>query len=96
MTQRRADVLAGAVFSDHAFSEMARRNLSESEVRGVLASPDSVMAVRPGRVVVQGMTMDAAGGRPYLIRVFVDIDSDPSVVVTAYRTSKLAKYRGPS
>jgi hypothetical protein len=34
-------------------------------------------------------------GRParvYLVRVFVDVDREPPEVVTAYRTSKLAKY----
>jgi hypothetical protein len=30
--------------------------------------------------------------RVYLVRVFVDVDREPPEVVTAYRTSKLAKY----
>lgn len=94
MTGRRANPFDDAVFSDHALSEMARRGLSEAEVRGVLSAPDTVTAVRPGRIVAQGRMGDAAGGRPYLIRVFVDVDRDPTVVVTAYRTSKLAKYGG--
>lgn len=32
------------------------------------------------------------GSIPYLVRVFVDVDRTPAVVVTAYRTSKIDKY----
>jgi len=31
-------------------------------------------------------------GREYLVRVFIDVDRLPAEVVTAYRTSKIAKY----
>ena len=33
-------------------------------------------------------------GKSYLIRVFVDVDRTPPEIVTAYRTSKIRKYRG--
>jgi len=37
---------------------------------------------------------DGDGGRKeYLFRVVVDIDRDPPEPVTAYRTSKVRKYR---
>jgi len=32
------------------------------------------------------------GDRRYLVRVIVDTDESPPRVVTAYRTSKIAKY----
>jgi hypothetical protein len=41
-------------------------------------------------VVAQALT---SGG--YLLRVFVDTDRHPPDIVTAYRTSKLDKYRKP-
>ena len=50
-------------------------------------SPEQVIPVREGRVVAQGLV----GG--YLLRVFVDVDRQPPEVVTAYRTSKIEKYR---
>ena len=31
-------------------------------------------------------------GVKYLVRVVVDVDRNPAEVVTAYRTSKIAKY----
>jgi hypothetical protein len=43
-------------------------------------------------VVLQSRLVDADAGTEYLVRVFVDIDRRPAEVVTAYRTSKIAKY----
>jgi hypothetical protein len=69
---------------------MQRRRIAETDLRNVLATPEQRHAVRPGRDVVQPRIELA--GRTYLLRVFVDIDCDPMEVVTAYRTSRIAKY----
>jgi len=74
-------------FTEHARVQMAKRQLAESEVRQVLASPEEVLPVREGRVVAQSLV---AG---YLVRVFVDVDRAPMEVVTAYRTSRIDRYR---
>jgi hypothetical protein len=79
--------LSQAVLTDHALNQMARRQVTADDVRRVLAAPEQVLEVRAGRVVAQGLT---AG---YLLRVFVDVDRTPAEVVTAYRTSKIDKYR---
>jgi hypothetical protein len=75
------------VFTEHAFEQMAKRQLSEEEVRKVLNAHELIAAVREGRVVVQAML------HGYLVRVFVDVDRSPLEVVTAYRTSKIEYYR---
>lgn len=74
-------------FTDHAQEQMVKRQLSEADVRQALASPEEVLPVRESRVVAHAML---AG---YLLRVFVDVDRDPLEVVTAYRTSKIDRYR---
>jgi hypothetical protein len=79
--------LSQAILTDHALSQMARRQTTVEDVRRVLAAPEQVLEVRHGRVVAQGL---AAG---YLLRVFVDVDRSPPEVVTVYRTSKIDKYR---
>jgi hypothetical protein len=79
--------LSQAVLSEHAARQMARRQITADDVLRVLAAPEQVLEVRPGRVVAQGL----AGG--YLLRVFVDVDRSPAEVVTVYRTSKIEKYR---
>lgn len=78
------------LFSRHAVVEMARRGLDEATVRQVLAAPGQRETVRPGRDVVQSRL--ELEGKTVLVRVFVDVDQDPAVVVTAYRTSKIEKY----
>jgi len=76
-----------AIIPRHAAQQMAKRVISEAELRDVLERPESVRPVREGRVVVQAMRGN------YLLRVFVDVDREPAEVVTAYRTSKIEKYR---
>lgn len=82
--------LSNAVITGHAQSRMARRQISEQELRQLLNNPEEILSVREGRVVAQGMSGD------YLLRVFVDVDRDPPEVVTAYRTSNIDKYRRSS
>jgi len=78
--------LSRAILTEHAAGQMARRQLAEADVRRVLAEPEEVLPVRPGRVVAQAVI------GAYLVRVFVDVDRTPAEVVTVYRTSKIEKY----
>ena len=81
--------LEGAVFTVHPIDQMARRQVSQADVRQVLAQPEHVNSVRAGRVVAQAIIGQ------HLVRVFVDVDRNPPEIVTAYKTSQIAKYRGP-
>jgi len=78
--------------TDHARLEMKRRQITEAEVAQVLSAPEQTEQVRPGRVVYQSRVEFGAEVRTYLLRVFVDIDRRPAVVVTAYRTSRIERY----
>jgi hypothetical protein len=71
----------------HAALEMTRRQINQEVVADVLARPEHIELVRPGRAVYQ-----AKLEKKYLLRVFVDIDRYPPEVVTVYRTSKIEKY----
>lgn len=79
------------VLSSHAITEMQRRGISESQVAEVMESSDSTQEIRPGRLVCQKVIKEESG-KVLLYRVFLDVDRLPNVVVTAYRTSKIAKY----
>jgi hypothetical protein len=72
--------------------EMARRQIPASEVTRVLATPEHMEMVRPGRVVYQAREAWGIPPATYLLRVFVDIDRQPPDVVSVYRTSKITKY----
>lgn len=71
---------------------MARRQISESDVKSILLTPEQTEPVREGREVYQSRIELGEPPKTYLLRVFVDIDRKPPEVVTAYRTSKIEKY----
>jgi hypothetical protein len=81
------------LLTDHARFEMGRRGISEREVSWVLLNPEQAEQQRPGRCVYQARVEGPDAERLYLLRVFVDVDRNPAEVVTAYRTSKVEKYR---
>jgi hypothetical protein len=80
------------VFTDHALTEMARREISQEDVKTVLAEPEQTEMVREGRAVYQAKRAVSEPQKIFLLRVFVDIDRKPPYVVTVYRTSKIEKY----
>jgi len=79
--------LGRAILTEHAAAQMVKRQVTAADVRRVLAAPEQVLPVRPGRVVAQGLVDN------FLLRVFVDVERTPAEVVTVYRTSKIEKYR---
>jgi hypothetical protein len=85
--------LQRAILTDHAREQLADRQLTAAQVQAVLNQPAQVLPIRPGRVVAQAPQPFGDPARTYLVRVVVDIDRDPPEVVTAYRTSKIDKYR---
>ena len=83
-----AEPITNYIITDHAATELKRRELSKEAIDRILKNQRS--EIRSGRVVVQSRIQEF--GSEYLVRVFVDIDRSPAEVVTAYRTSKVAKY----
>jgi len=80
------------VFTDHALTEMTRREITQDDVRTVLANPEQMELVRKGRAVYQAKLEMGEPPKTYILRVFIDIDREPLYIVTVYRTSKIEKY----
>ena len=80
------------VVTRHAEEEIRRRGLDENLVRTIVATPDQVLPVRPGRMIHQSRVAMPPHDRVYLVRIVVDVKPDELEVVTAYRTSKIGKY----
>ena len=76
--------------SDHARLEIIRRDNPFEVVEQVLSSPEQSVPEHGGLVARQSRV--ELEGRQYLVRVIVAEQSDASVVVTAYRTSRVGKY----
>jgi hypothetical protein len=69
-----------------------RRGISQADVMRVAAEPEQVHLIRADREVRQSRVTDPTSGKLQLIRVVVDCGEENDEVVTAYRTSKIAKY----
>jgi hypothetical protein len=78
--------------TEHAKNQMNRRRINDTVIDSVLKDPQQIIETRSNRLVYQSI-IDFGKDRNYLVRVFVDIHSDPPEVVTCYRTSKIEKYR---
>jgi len=74
-------------WSFHALIEAGRRRIPREVVEWVVRDAQQVVTINARRGVRQ--SIDEAG---VLVRVIVDIENDPVVIVTAYRTSKVTKY----
>lgn len=57
------------VFTDHALTEMARRNISKEDVRKVLAMPEQMEMIREGRAVYQSRIEMDKPLKIYILRV---------------------------
>ncbi len=82
------------VLSRHAEEEVARRQIPRTWLEGVLENPQQRLSQPGGKEILQSR-LESGDGRMYLVRAVVAIDKDPPLVVTVYRTSKIAKYWSP-
>jgi len=57
----------------------------------VLEGPQQVVEEYGGKRAYQSV-VDFGGGKSYLLRAIVREDCDPAIVITLYKTSKIAKY----
>ena len=76
--------------SSHALQEMHSRRIEREMVDAVMSNPAQKVPQLAGIVCYQSK-IDIKG-KTFLLRVMVNEDASPPVVVTAYRTSKIDKY----
>ena len=76
--------------SQHAQKQMIVRGISTEIVDRILSGPDQTIE-QDDLMVFQGIIKDVRESR-YLVRVFVNMDKTPPLVVTVYKTSKIEKY----
>jgi hypothetical protein len=74
--------------SHHARFEMRRRRIKRSDVIATIRNPGQVLPSVKGREVYQSFLY----GRRLLLRVVVKEEARAYHVVTAYKTTKIAKY----
>ena len=78
-------------FSEHSLQEMRRRNISQHQVEEIIENPQQKVRGKHQRMVYQSQII-SDDGKPYLLRVVVDENLSPILVITVYLTSKIQKY----
>ena len=77
------------IFSKHALEQMQMRGVSIEIARSILAKPQQIIC-EPGKKIYQSVVNFDTGN--YLVRLFVNINKEPNLVITVYKTSKIDKY----
>ncbi|MFH0794783.1 MAG: DUF4258 domain-containing protein [bacterium] len=77
----------------HAEKKALLREVDRAEVELTLESPDFIQPAEPPRSIYQRRFFDSVLEQEMLIRVVVEQVGNEKVIVTAYKTSKLAKYQ---
>ena len=76
------------VISKHCLEQIKLRGITEEEIFSILKKPDHILKQDEETSVYQSLTFDGS----LLIRIFVNTSKQPSLVITAYKTSKISKY----
>ena len=76
-------------FSLHSIEQLAKRGITQEMALWVIQNATE-KTIQEGVTVYQNMMLE--NNKTYLIRVFVNEDKTPPLIITAYKTSKTQKY----
>lgn len=76
------------IFIPHSLDRMKERFISAEMVKVALNSPDNIDCTDEKRKIAQKFI----GGK--LLRIIFEEEDETIIVISAYRTSKISKYRG--
>jgi hypothetical protein len=79
-------------WTSHALAALVERDINQAEVGQAIAAPELSVIDPPRRVILMRRYFDVRLGREMLLRVVVEEMPDERVVITAYKTSQIAKY----
>ncbi|MBK7148135.1 MAG: DUF4258 domain-containing protein [Bacteroidetes bacterium] len=81
--------MSNIVLSKHAKEQLVVRAISEEFVWATLDNTKPYI-VEDGLTVYHGVVSE--NNKQYLIRIFVNEEVNPNLIVTVYKTSKISKY----
>ena len=79
-------------WSAHARDALRDRGIDQIEAEQALTSPEFVVPDSPGREVSMRRYHDTDLGQTMLLRIVAEEADEKRVVVTLYKTSRIAKY----
>ena len=80
-------------FSNHALRQIEARNISQEIILSVIQQPDHTVKQDQSTTIFTKLIDECE--KRYLYRVFVNTAKKPSLIITAYKTSKIDKYGYP-
>ena len=80
------------IFSNHALEQMARRGIDRETVLLALNQPQQVVEDTDDIDVLIYQSLIKENEQLFLLRIFVDCIKQPNVIITLYKTTKIAKY----
>jgi hypothetical protein len=76
--------------SKHALEQAIERGMTEQTIWEILADPEQIGDDESGEEGQKRII--SSENKTYLVRVFVNMNKNPPVVKTVYKTSKITKY----
>ena len=80
------------IFSKHAQEQMHRRGIDSEMVLLTVSEPDQMIIDDENMDIIICQSIIKEGGQMFLLRVFVNRDKRPNIVITLYKTTKISKY----
>jgi len=80
------------IFSKHAQEQMNRRNIDRETVLSTVSQPDQTILDDEDPAIVICQSIIKEDNQMFLLRIFVNKNKRPNVVVTLYKTTKISKY----
>jgi len=80
------------IFSKHASEQMLNRGIKESNVTETMSHPDEIIHENDNQLIYQKLFINQGIINTYMIRVFINANTNPSLNKTVYLTTQLIKY----
>ena len=78
-------------FESHAENQIKERRLGKKQIEETLLNPDNVLDAKKNRKIAQKVFK--TGSFKFLLRVIYVIENSDFVVISAYRTTRIEKYK---
>ena len=78
-------------FESHAENQIKERRLDKKQIEETLLNPDNVLDAKKNRKIAQKVFK--IGRFKFLLRVIYVIENSDFVVISAYRTTRIEKYK---
>jgi hypothetical protein len=80
------------IFSNHALEQITRRKIDREMVMLALNQPQQIIENEDDSSIVIYQLLIKENEQHFLLRVFVNKNKQPNVIVTVYKTTKITKY----